>query len=323
MMRVAHAVGVLLGLAVNCEAQVAAPSPRTIAELKPLVTLHLGSTADWVEVTADAVWVGSTGPNAVNRIDPRKNRLVAKVRLPGEPCARLAAGFGSLWVPLCGASPSLARVNLTTNRVQSVYPIGPAAAEGGITASGDSIWMVTDKSGLLTRINPQTGEVRQQIHIPAGSYNPLFYDGKVWVSRADGSQVTVVDADDGGILATTTTGPGPRFMAAGEGAVWTLNQGDGSLTRLDTSTWQADLRIELNTPGHGGDIAFQQGLLWTTVAKIPLTVTDAKSGRVIGQWRGPGGDSLGLGLGSVWLTDYHAGNISRFDLRATLATLAP
>ena len=255
-MRVALAAGVLLAFAVHCAAEGAGPAPRQLSELKPVMTQHLGATADWVEVTGDAVWVGSTGPNAVNRIDPRSNRVVAKVRLPGEPCARLAVGFGSLWIPLCGASPTLARVSLTTNRVQAVYPVGPAAAEGGITTSSDSVWMVTGKSGLLARIDPQSGAVRQQIHIPAGSYNPLFYDGKIWVSRSDGTQVTVVDADDGGILATSTTGPGPRFLAAGDGAVWTLNQGDGTLTRIDANTWQADRSVELNTPGHGGDIAF-------------------------------------------------------------------
>jgi streptogramin lyase len=321
MTRLALTLGVLLAIAANCEAEGVGPAPRSINELKPVMTRHLGATADWVEVTADAVWVGSTGPNAVNRIDPRNNKVIAKIPLPGEPCARLAAGFGSLWIPLCGASPSLARVNLSTNRLQAVYPVGPAAAEGGITTSGDSVWMVTDKSGLLARIDPHTGNVRQQIHIAAGSYNPLFYDGKVWVSRADGTQVTVVDADDGGILATTSTGPGPRFLAAGNGAVWSLNQGDGTLTRLDAHTWAADRSVELNTPGHGGDIAFDQGLIWTTVSKMPLSVTDAKSARVLGQWQGPGGDSLGLGHGSVWLTDYHGGTISRFDTQAILASL--
>lgn len=323
MRRATLSLGVSLMIAYQCLGQGVSPTPRSIGELKPLMTRHLGATADWVEVTSDAVWVGSTGPNAVNRIDPQTNRVRAKIRLPGEPCARLAAGFGSLWVPLCGATPSLARVSLTTNRVEALYPTGPAAAEGGITVSSDSVWMVTDKSGLLSRIDPKSGEVRQQIHVPAGSYNPVFYDGKIWVSRAEGTQVTVIDADDGGILATATTGPGPRFMAAGDGAVWTLNQGDGTLTRLDARTWTSDRSVELNTPGHGGDITFDQGLLWTTVAKMPLSVIDAKSGRVLGQWQGAGGDSLGAGHGSIWLTDYHGGFISRYDIRAILAVLPP
>jgi len=35
---------------------------------------------------------------------------------------------------------------------------------------------------------------------------------------------------------------------------------------------------------------------------------------VLCQWEGPGGDSLGVGFGSVWLTDYHGGTLSRIAL---------
>src|SRR5674476_54952 len=45
--------------------------------------------------------------------------------LPGEPCAGLATGFGNLWVPLCTAMPSLAKVDLTANRLTTIFPVGP------------------------------------------------------------------------------------------------------------------------------------------------------------------------------------------------------
>src|SRR5450432_3483118 len=65
---------------------------RPISELKPQATFKLGKTADWVAITADAVWVASTGPFAVNRLDPRTNTRLASVELPGEACAGLAVG---------------------------------------------------------------------------------------------------------------------------------------------------------------------------------------------------------------------------------------
>lgn len=52
---------------------------RSITELAPVATIHVGKSADWVAILADAVWVGSTGPFAVHRIDPRTNRRVATV----------------------------------------------------------------------------------------------------------------------------------------------------------------------------------------------------------------------------------------------------
>lgn len=79
--------------------------------LKPTATFKIGGTADWVLVTNDAVWVAGTKPYSVQRIDPRTNRIIAKVSLSGEACSGLAFGFGSVWVPLCLAkilfSPSL------------------------------------------------------------------------------------------------------------------------------------------------------------------------------------------------------------------------
>ena len=246
---------------------------RQIGELSPTATIHVGKTADWVAITPDAVWVASTGPFAVHRIDPTTNKRVATVKLGGEPCAGLATGFGSLWIPLCGDTPALARVDLKSNVVIGLLKIGPAAAEGGITASPDSIWLVTDKSGSLVRIDPGTGMIRQTIRVPAGSYNPFYYEGRIWVTHAEGSELTSVDAVTGALLRTAATGPGPRFLAAGAGAVWTLNQGDGSLTRVDAGT-NATHTIGLGTPGNGGDISFGGGMIWTTMPKVPLSMAD-------------------------------------------------
>jgi streptogramin lyase len=293
--------------------------PRSISELKTTVTLHLGKTADWVAIAPNAVWVGSTGPFAVHRLDPKTNQQVATVTLPGEPCAGLAVGFDSLWVPLCGRTQTLAKVDLESNALVKVFKIGAAAAEGGVTTSPDSVWLVVDKRGSLARIDPATGAVRQTIRIPAGSYNPLYADGQIWVTRAGGSEITAVDAVTGVVSATAQTGPGPRFLTSGAGAVWTLDQGDGSLTRVDLSAKKTTNTIALGTPGHGGDISFGGGMVWTTVWKTPLSAIDAATATLLCQWKGPGGDSLGIGDGAIWLTDYHAGTVSRYELDDTVA----
>jgi virginiamycin B lyase len=290
----------------------------SITELTPTATLHLGKTADWVALAQDAVWVGSTGPNAVHRIDPKTNRLVATVELPGEPCAGLAIGFGSVWVPLCAEVPGLAKVDAVRNVLSTVFSSGPAAEEGGVTTSADSVWLVTDKQGVLARIDAANGTVRQLIAVPAGSYNPRFHDGRIWVTRAEGDEITAIDAVSGRSLGMTQTGPGPRFLTAGAGSIWTLNQGDGSLTRIDARSRRALQTVALGTPGHGGDIAFGRGLIWTTMPKVPLSVIDSKSSQLLCQWVGPGGDSLGVGATAIWLTDYHGGTVARLDMSAAM-----
>ena len=295
-----------------------AASQRPISELKPLAIFKLGKTADWVAITGDAVWVASTGPFAVHRIDPKAGQEVASVELPGEACAGLAVGAGSLWVPLCTAKPALAKIDLKNNTLTSVYPVGPPAEEGGIAYGAGSIWLIVDKLGSLARINPANGALLDTIHVAAGSYNPAFLSGTLWLTHADGSEVAGIDAASGKATATVATGPNPRFLTTGAGAVWTLNQGDGSLTRVDPRTHEA-ATIPLGTPGHGGDIAFGNGKIWTTMPKVPLSLIDAMSDRLECQWVGAGGDSLNLGHGSLWLTDYHAGTLERIAIKDVLA----
>jgi virginiamycin B lyase len=314
-------LGVAASLRVPANAA-ASPQSRDIRELKPSITIPLGKTADWVLITRDAVWVGSTGPFAVHRIDPKSNRLIASVTLPGEPCAGLSTGFGSLWIPLCTAVPSLAKINLKTNQLESVFPVGPAAAEGGVTTGAGSVWLVTDKLGSLARIDPSSGNILDTFHLPAGSYNPYFYKGVVWVSQAEGAQLTGIDPRSGRIAVTAVTGPQPRFLAGGAGAMWTLNQGDGTLTRVDVVT-QKSITIALGTPGHGGDIKFQGGMVWTTMPKVPLSWIDAATTSLQCQWAGPGGDSLDIGPGAIWLTDYHAGTVARISLQDAIAHCHP
>jgi streptogramin lyase len=298
------------------------PTPRSITELVPIATFRVGKTADWVAISGDAVWVASTGPFAVHRIDPKTNRLLASVTLPGEPCAGLALGFGSLWVPMCTAKPSLARIDVAANRVAAVFPIGPAAAEGGIASGAGSIWLMIDKAGTLAAIDPKTGALQRVVKLPAGSYNPYFSDGDIWVTRQEGAELTRVDASQGSVRGTVRTGPNPRFLTAAAGAIWTLNQGDGTLTRINADSLRATT-IALDTPGHGGDIAFGGGMVWTTMPNMPLSAIDARTATLRCRWRGPGGDSLGLGHGAIWLTDYHKGTLVRIAIQEALSHCAP
>jgi streptogramin lyase len=287
-----------------------------IETLHPDVTLRLGKTADWVLPTGDSIWIGSTGPDAVHRIDPKTNRETASVPLPGEPCAGLAAGFGSVWVPLCGKPNRLARVDMSTNRVAAVYPVGPAAREGGIAVGGDSVWMVTDAKGTLARIDPMNGKVRQTIMIVPGSYNPRFADGVVWVSGHEAGVVTAVDAASGKVLAVIPVGAGPRFLTIGGGAVWVLLQGTGEIVRIDARGHKVTARSAVKLAGSGGDIALGAGHVWATLKGVPLSKIDANTNRIERRWVGPGGDSLAFAFGAVWLTDYRGGTVARYPLAA-------
>jgi virginiamycin B lyase len=291
---------------------------RSMSNLRIAATIPIGKTADWVAVASDGVWIGSTGPFAVSEIDPNTNRIT-RVELPGEPCAGLAADADNLWVPLCGTKrtkPRLAKVDLKRRSLVRVFDVGPAAPEGGIAVGAGSVWMITDKRGSLARIDPTSGSILQTVHVPLGSYNPHFSEGHIWVTHFERAEVTSVDAATGKVVAHRTTGRHPRFLTAGAGAVWTLNQKSGTISRIDIAGRQPTLTVPLHTPGTGGDITYAEGRIWSTAmpSKIPLSIVDAKKSLVLCQWKGDGGDAIGIGFGAIWLTNYSAGTVSRIAL---------
>jgi virginiamycin B lyase len=306
----------------NAEWRVPKPGVKEVQvpffSIEPSAMIKVGGTADWILVSGNAIWVASTKPYAVLRIDPATNRIVARVKLSGEACSGLAFGFGSVWAPICGKKPALVRIDADQNAISATLPIAPAGPEGGITTSDDSVWMVVDKNGTVTRIDPTTNRVRQTTSIPPGSYNPLFSNGIVWITGVQSSVLTAVDAVSGKVLESILVGPKPRFLTAGGGSIWTLNQDDGTVSRVDEKSRKVIATIQVGIPGAGGDIDYGAASAWPTVFDVPLTRIDATTNRVVKQWIGKGGDSLRFGFGSIWLTDYKKGLVSRIAIQELL-----
>ncbi|MBV9341610.1 MAG: hypothetical protein JO159_12055 [Acidobacteria bacterium] len=265
-------------------------------------------------MTEKAIWVASTKPYDIVRIDPAANKIVARVRILGEACSGLASGFDSVWVPICGGRPALVRIDTRTNVISTTLPIAPAGEEGGIAVSDDSVWLVSDKNGTLIRVDPSTNSVRDRILIPPGSFNPVFSGGIVWVTGVESDVLTAVDATSAKVLASIPVGSKPRFLTAGAGSIWTLNQGDGTVTRVDEKKRKVIATIQVGIAGTGGDIGYGAESVWATVFEVPLTRIETKTNQVVKQWVGKGGDSLRFGFDSLWITDYKNGLLLRIPI---------
>lgn len=285
---------------------------RPMSTITPLAVFPVEGVPDWQVVTEDAVWVSNGPKNTIHRLDPKTNQVVAAIEVGKKPCSGLAAGFGSIWVPNC-ADKTVSRVDIATNKVVATIPVGPADSEGGIAASPDAIWLPSDKKGILSRIDPKTNTVTKEIEIAPNSPAAYYGDGAIWVTGNETGVVTRVDAKTNEVTDTITVGPKPRFLTFGGGSVWTLNQGDGTVTRIDSKTRKVVATIECGIPGGGGEIAFGEGYLWITVFQIPITQIDPATNTVVKQWVGPGGDSIRVGFGSVWLSNLREQNLWRID----------
>jgi YVTN family beta-propeller protein len=285
---------------------------REISSLTPEAVFPVEGSPDWQVTTEDAQWVTNGPKSTVHRLDPKTNMVAAVITVGKKPCSGLAAGFGSVWVPNCG-DKTVSRIDIRTNKVVAAIAAAPAESEGGIAASPDGIWLVTDAKGILSKIDPAKNQVVAQVTVPANSAGVTYGEGAVWVTSPDSNMLTGVDPKTNAVIHSVEVGPKPRFLTTGAGSVWTLNQGDGTVSRVDAKTGKLITNIEVGVPGTGGEIAFGAGHVWATVFEIPISEIDPETNRVVKQWFGPGGDSIRVAHGSVWLSNLRQGNVWRLN----------
>jgi streptogramin lyase len=291
-----------------------APAPTGVSDissLKPIATFHVGGDPDWMAVADDAVWVTSSSLNLVTQLIAKTNTIGRTITV-ADPCSGMVAAFGSLWIPSCG-NHSLVRADLATGHIQATISAAPADSEGCIAAGGGSIWLTTNTTATLSRIEPKTNSVIASIAVPSGSFCPVFADGFLWITSTEHSMLTKVDPATNRVVETVNVGKNPRFATAGADSVWTLNQGDGTISRVDTKTAKLLANIPAGLTGHGGEITFGFGAVWATLIGTPITRIDAQKNIVSDQWKGDGGDSIRAGHGSVWLTNLKSGYVWRIS----------
>jgi hypothetical protein len=92
-----------------------------------------------------------------------------------------------------------------------------------------------------------------------------------------------------------------------------LNQGDGTVTRVNAKTNRRVADISAGLAGKGGEIAFGFNSVWATLEQYPVTRIDARANSIMTQWSGAGGDSIRAGHGSIWLTNLRGGKVWRID----------
>jgi virginiamycin B lyase len=107
----------------------------------------------------------------------------------------------------------------------------------------------------------------------------------------------------------------------GEGAVWTLNRGDHSVTRVDPATNKVVATIPVGHEVGKGDIAVGEGGVWLSAPGSPLVRLDPRANRVAQRFTGEGGGAVAVAHGSVWIAAA-AGTTWRIDPKLA-ASLRP
>lgn len=276
-----------------------APTIRLpLSKLKPDATIDLGG--ERVLIAGDAgIWVSRREAGTVSKIDGKTNKPADPLAVGKEPCSSLATAFGSLIVPLCGA-PGLARVDLKTNAITNVKAVVTSDAIGPVTGVS-SIWLITGGRKRLIRIDPETNTVVADVPLNAKALAMTFAQNSLWISTEENEVLkinpyTIVTGEP------IKVGKSPVSMALGEGALWTLNAGDGSISRVDLKTNRVATIIKLGVPIARGQIAVGEGSIWVSAPGVPLIRIDPRTNHVAQQFSGEGGGAVLVAQGAIWIT---------------------
>ena len=245
------------------------PKPLSLEDVRAK-TVEAQPVADFAVAAGDGVWVSGVDPGAV-RYDAQ-GRVTARTPVPGEVVQALAAAEGVVLVP--SLNPNLLlRIDAATGAVRDrvrlpASPLGEAA----VGAEGGRAYVLVDPLEP-TILAVEGSDVVDRVKAPDGAVAVRAGFGSLWVPTAEDS-VERYSLDDG-TWTSIPAGPEPRFLDVGAGAVWVMNQGDGSVTRIDPGTGEGEQIAVTGERIGGGDLTVGAGAVWlrtdSSVARIAPT----------------------------------------------------
>jgi hypothetical protein len=220
-------------------------------------TIRAEPFADFAVAAGHGVWVTGVSPGAV-RYDDATGRVTARLRVDAGVEQALEQSAGSVWIPT--TAPELLRVDAVTGEVQERVrlPERPLT-EGVVGAIGGTAYVIVDEADP-TILVVKRGRVTEEIQAPEGAVAVRAGYGALWVPTG----FSTVERYDlrSGEWTSIPSGPGPRFLDVGFGAIWVMDQGDGSVTRIDARTLEPVVLPGSQYYITGGDLTTGGGAVW-------------------------------------------------------------
>jgi hypothetical protein len=289
----------------------------------PAQPIAVGEDATWVDIGA-----GTGTVNGLVRIDAVSGETRLLVTPGGDwPAVSDASAWLLCNSQACGGG-SVVQLDPETGEIVRMVPLPGRGAQ--IAGTPEGVWVTggglsfIDNQGVMTRLFTGIGG------------NLVASDGSsVWVSK--GPAVLTIDTDDGHVIAKTSF-EDPCTMTAADGMAWVASCSDPggreTLMGLDATG-----RVRFSTTIEGyGQMRYADGILWMVqrlsyderfLLLVPL---DAGTGRPAGEPFAIESDVdsgfgihvsfllapfFDVGSGSVWISDFPAGEVIRIGLPVT------
>jgi DNA-binding SARP family transcriptional activator/ABC-type branched-subunit amino acid transport system substrate-binding protein len=186
-------------------------------DLPPAPGGHIGGIGGFsrqkLAVTPEAVW--AINPDqTVSRIDPRTNRVVARV---DANATVIAAGEGDVWI---GEENGIAEIDTARNVVSRRVKLEEEDI-GALAIGAGSVWVAAPSDGSLWRIARDPPVAKRRIPLETWVNGVAFGGGAVWATNEIADEVYRIDprTSEARVVARTSS---PRGVGAGEGAAWVV-----------------------------------------------------------------------------------------------------
>jgi ABC-type branched-subunit amino acid transport system substrate-binding protein/streptogramin lyase len=270
-------------------------------------------------------------PDSVAALDPRSNRVVGQVHIPGGP-SLLAAHGRSVWVA-SDAGGTITEIDSRSRSVRRVVPTKAAATD--IAATEGSVWMQDARRLALVRVDVAYGSVANRLSLPRGlrATRPGVDVGRgaVWATDAT-TRLLKLDPEDGRVLKAFDLGRPIDDLAVGAGAIWAINGAAGRVFEIDPRT--GSIRARIPIAGRSGvsdpapiEIEVGEGAVWVLNGNAPsVTRIDPQLAAVTATVRlgvGSNPSAMAAGAGAIWVALRGEGTVARVDPRGGGVRLIP
>jgi hypothetical protein len=267
-----------------------------------------------------SLWVETHRGGDVYRIDPRTDKIAARISIGQNGCAEPFAADGRVWVGPCSDGLNTIAVDPRSDQVVADVPSSSSLN----AVAGGSGWLPSYAAGNLLRVDLSTGKVQAVIDAPGAA--DVYGRGFIWAANTDpynggfDGRIEKVDLATNRVVSTLHV---PRigtdiFMAYSAGALWLKGENTAKLARVSTTTGAATIYRIPNwqpLPDYTDNfIEVAQGSLWIRSSPSWVSRISPRTGKIIKRYpadpAGGGGYPL-VAFGSLWISNFTTGTIWR------------
>jgi len=140
---------------------------------------------NWLAAADGSIWTDVPNINAVVRIDPTTDAVLATIPDKGV-CGALAASDTAVWVAGGGGPgclPGITRIDPMSNTVTGMFNAG--GQTNSLALDENTLWYGTSISNFLGRIDTDRSTIVGQLKLPGAAFGLAAAYGYVWATDRD------------------------------------------------------------------------------------------------------------------------------------------